>query len=75
MQKIRKFPQPNLEKIAKNPIFKPKSPILGPKMPHFGPKRAKKIFKKNLLISHCNIYYSLTSCKKSGHFDGPILRK
>ena len=50
MQKIRKFPQPNLEKIAKNPIFKPQNPILGPKMPHFGPKRAKKNFPKKIVF-------------------------
>ena len=44
MQRIRKFPRVNLEKMAKNTIFGLKRPYFGRKMPHFGPKRANKIF-------------------------------
>ena len=52
-----------------------KTQFLGEFGPILAQNRPKKIFQQKSILSHFNIYYSLTSCKKSKKFDDKILRK
>ena len=72
MQKIRKFPQANLEKMVRNPVLGPfiafsaqKSAIMG---------QIKYPMKK--ILTSFSIYHGFLSlCKKLESFHKPILRK
>ena len=57
-----------MEKIAKKAIF-------GQIWAHFGPKPAKKFTEIFFQLSYLNIYYFLSSCKKSENFSHSMARK